>query len=106
MRDRIAYYPAAMGDSSAESPRRMGCNEASAPVLWLDIRGRNRAVPRRNRRGGRHVLAFLQGLAGLFAVTGLRTAGNDAGARHGRLAGGGVRPRAAALSADPGDPQA
>ena len=82
----------AIGDSPAAlRPRRKGGNEASAAILRLDLRGRHRAVPRRHRRGGRPVLAFLQGLAGLFAAAGLRAAGDDAGARDRRLAGRRIR---------------
>ena len=55
---------------------------------------------------GRLVVALLQGLAGLFAASGLRAAGDDAGACRGRLAAGGIRQGATALSADPGDPEA
>ena len=78
----------------------------SAAVLRLDLRGRHRAVPGRRRGRGRPVLAFLQGPAGLFAAAGLRAAGDDPRARHRRRAGRRVRPRAAALSADPGGPEA
>src|SRR5947207_927696 len=103
----MPYHPVTMGDSpAAERARRKGGNEASASILRLDLRGRNRAVPGRDRGRGRPVLAFLEGPAGLFPTTGLRAAGDDARARLRWRAGGRVRARAAPLSADSGDPEA
>ena len=59
----------------------------------------------RGRRRGRD-LVFLQGLARLFAASGLRAAGDDARACVRRCAARRVFQGAAALSADPGDAKA
>ena len=77
-------------------------NETAAALLRLPVRGRNDRVPGRRRRGRRPALAFLQGPAGLFAVAGLRAAGDDARARRRRLAGRRIRHPAPALHPDPG----
>ncbi len=90
--------------------RRFGAaghgDEAAAALLRLPVRGRDDRVPGRRRRRGRPDLAFLQGPAGLFAAAGLRAAGDDARARRRRRAARRIRPRAPALSADPGGAEA
>src|SRR4029077_1636933 len=100
--ERIRRRPrqlATTGDSPASvRPRRKGGDEVTAAIFRLDFRGRHRAVSRRHRGGGGPVLAFLQGLAGLFSTAGLRAAGDDPGARQRWRAGRRIRPRAPALS--------
>ena len=78
-------------------------NALSGPVFGFPVYRRDGRVPgRRGRRRGRD-LVFLQGLARLFAASGLRAAGDDARACVRRRAARRVFQGAAALSADPGD---
>ena len=70
------------------------------------VRRRNRGVPGRRRRRGRADLALLQGLAGLFAASGLRAAGDDARPCGGRRAARRIFQGTAAVSADPGGSEA
>src|ERR1043166_9820300 len=102
----MAYPAVARGDSPLAERSRRRAYEASAALLRLDLRGRDGRVPRRRRRRGRPVLAFLQGLARLFAAPGLRAAGDAARARERRFAARRICARAPALYPVPGGAEA
>src|SRR5258707_2486612 len=74
----------------------------SGAVHGFLVRRRNRRVPGRRRRHRRHDLALLQGPAGLFAASGLRTAGDDPCPRLRWRAARRILQGAPAVSADPG----
>ena len=85
---------------------KMCRDEDHSAIPWLSVRGRNDPVHRRHCRRIRVVVAFFQGSARLFAASGLRTAGDDAGACRRRLAARRICQSAPPLFADPGSSQA
>src|SRR6476661_4622927 len=87
---------------TAHGLERIFADALAGAVLWFPVRRWNRPVSGRRRRGGRTDLALFQGLAGLFAASGLRAAGNDASPRGGRRAARRIFQGAPPVSADPG----
>src|SRR5258707_9801710 len=88
--------------TAAQGLERNFDNALAGAVFGFPVRRRNCAVPGWRRRRGGSDLAFLQGLAGLFAASGLRAAGDDARACVGWRAAWRILQGAAAVSADPG----